>query len=190
MPDIHSVTWDGNTPTFHCAGERTSACHQYPSCEDEYWPCTHPLVPHDDCWMTPWLDAAPEDSWFDGGALLPVMPKVDGSIETEWEGEGLLWCYADSDALELTAAAQPEGVSPLMSCQVNDCDQPATFRTWGVIDERVYPANVTIIEPMIRTAPITHELLTCADDLAYAVTTLHDRGVTAVVVDPYVEPAR
>lgn len=95
---IHRVTWDGNNPTFHCDGDSASACHQYPSCEHEYWPCEHPFEPHEQCWKLPWLDASPEDSWFsDELVRFDEMPRIDGPIETEWEGECLLWCYGDDE---------------------------------------------------------------------------------------------
>lgn len=113
MSATHRVTWNGDHPTFHCDGDETSPCHIYPDCECQYWDLNgpdgthvHPDVPHARCWRLDWLDATPFDAYYDGGTGTgDVPPRIDGLIETEWEGDCLLWCYADSDAVEAAFAA-------------------------------------------------------------------------------------
>ena len=62
--NLHTVTVTIDDPgydarvEFHCAGDETAPCHQYPDCDCESWDDDHehPKVPHEKCWMFDWFD--------------------------------------------------------------------------------------------------------------------------------------
>ncbi len=43
---------------FHCAGDETAPCHQYPDCACQSWDDDHehPNAPHARCWIAAWFD--------------------------------------------------------------------------------------------------------------------------------------
>jgi hypothetical protein len=94
----HRVQWVDGAPLFFCDGDKRADCHQYPECDDEFWPCGHPFVAHESCWKVNFVQEAPDELWFDGGELIDEIPKVDGEIEFDWDGDQLLWCYAFNPA--------------------------------------------------------------------------------------------
>lgn len=111
---VHSVTWEGDVPRFHCDGDAHSRCRFFPDCDCEYYDeghdSRHPSVEHpEECWEIGWLEAAGIGGFFaadmevDGhevevnGEDSPGdVPRRDGVVETEWEGEYMLWCYAEA----------------------------------------------------------------------------------------------
>jgi hypothetical protein len=84
-----------------CDGGEGSKCHWYPACDEhEEWPCGCDYVAHAECRVLPWLNSYDlEDSAYDE-ALERRDPETltfpDGEIEWEWEGEFVLWNYADN----------------------------------------------------------------------------------------------
>lgn len=102
---LHRITWSSGAPQFHCDGDATSPCHNFPDCECEYFNEEHnelhPSVPHDvECWILPWLtNIEVEYTWEDGdGHSLP--PEVDAEITTSWDGDQVLWNFADLSLAE------------------------------------------------------------------------------------------
>lgn len=107
---LHRVSWDGDHAAFHCDGDVTSACHNFPECDCEAWDserhgshsAVHPDLPHAyQCWQLPWLQASDAaDSYWPGTTLNENPRHVNAAIETEWEGESLSWAYADDSLNE------------------------------------------------------------------------------------------
>lgn len=96
-----------STLTFECRGDRTSACHNYPSCDCEIWridPDTgaHPHLsePQGECWMQSWFDAGYEvtphrdDETADS---LRCVPEGSGPIGWEYE-DSVIWHWLSEDA--------------------------------------------------------------------------------------------
>ena len=84
----------GISTTFTCTGDRTSPCHQYPpsSVGMETWGEADRdlFVPHDECWLTPWMEDADcaELCCPDG------EPVRSGPINATWGGDCVEWEYA------------------------------------------------------------------------------------------------
>lgn len=90
---------------FVCTAEPTAKCRNYPSCECEAWSVElhgnppaegHEDQPQGECWVNPWLSATdlrdsyePEELWLDDDEF------PNGPIDIEWDGDCVLWKYAD-----------------------------------------------------------------------------------------------
>lgn len=112
-PQVHFIR-DGR---FVCVAEATADCHNYPACECDQWDMElhghlpgstpepgHENVPHDECWIVPWVEASSlADSYEDGdGYSDDQFP--DGPVTTSWECDYVLWSYAD-DTQPMEAAS-------------------------------------------------------------------------------------
>lgn len=93
--------WRGlPTLKFECRGNRTAECHQYPeSCGCESFPCGHPYISHEQCWMQDWFDSncvsyAGEDNDDMQEGCLPRDVTRSGPITTSWEDEYVEWEWA------------------------------------------------------------------------------------------------
>ena len=99
---LHYITHTHDTgygidTKFTCAGDRTSPCHQYPpdDAEVETWgeSARHMFVPHDECWMTAWMeDADCADMCSPDGD-----PVHSGPINVTWNGDCVEWKYAEPE---------------------------------------------------------------------------------------------
>lgn len=95
-PDMHGNR-EAPTLKFECRGDSNAKCHQYPdSCGCESWPCGHPYVSHEKCWMQDWFDTncvsysgEDNDDMEEGG--LPRNISRSGPISTSWEEEYVAW---------------------------------------------------------------------------------------------------
>lgn len=111
MDEVTRIEWryldhwirDGR---FVCTAPREAHCHTYPVCECEYWdPKLHGDVPapghesvhNDECWIKPWIDSSTLDDSYYGpnGEDAHGMEFPDGPVEHEWNGDDVLWHYAD-----------------------------------------------------------------------------------------------
>ena len=93
-PAMHRIR-DGRAV---CDGDRGSGCHWYPGddCDHEDWPCGHPYVAHDQCWIIGWIDAVDLiDTATDDAAAMrnDDLEWPDGIIEWEWTGDYIVWSY-------------------------------------------------------------------------------------------------
>lgn len=97
---LHHITHthhagEGIHTEFTCTGDRTSPCHQYPPTElgMESWSAedAHLFVPHDQCWVQPWMDDADCDTLCgpDGAHVR------SGPITITWGGDCVRWEYAE-----------------------------------------------------------------------------------------------
>lgn len=97
---LHYITHTHDTgygidTKFTCAGDRTSPCHQYPPDDSdvETWgeSARHLFVPHDECWMTAWM----EDAECAVMCSPDGEPVRSGPINVTWNGDCVEWEYAD-----------------------------------------------------------------------------------------------
>ena len=93
MTATHRLTESG---TFTCDGGPESECHQYPSCDCDYWDLDgsheHPIEGHEECWMLPWVNAtSPTDT---SANELPLDECTPGIVSLDWDGDFVLWSHA------------------------------------------------------------------------------------------------
>lgn len=92
---------DKPTLKFECRGNATSKCHQYPdACGCESFPCGHPYVSHEKCWMQDWFDSESASYEGDDGdhmepGGLPRDVTRSGPITTSWEEEYVAWEWTE-----------------------------------------------------------------------------------------------
>ena len=97
-------TGHGILTKFTCKGDRTSPCHQYPDCDCEHWDSDaehereHPSVPHDQCWVEPWMDECATLCAPDG------EPVHSGPITVTFNGDCVEWEYANDKDVQTRAA--------------------------------------------------------------------------------------
>lgn len=100
---LHHITHTHDTrygidTKFTCTGDRTSPCHQYlPDDSDvETWgeSARHLFVPHDECWMTAWM----EDAECAVMCSPDGEPVRSGPINVTWNGDCVEWEYAEEAA--------------------------------------------------------------------------------------------
>lgn len=93
----HHFIRDGR---FVCTATIDDPCHIYPACECEHWSeehdQEHPPVAHDECWQVPWIEASYlRDTYSTNGVSLDDDEFPDGPVDATWEGDCLMWKYAD-----------------------------------------------------------------------------------------------
>lgn len=105
MPDATHRLVD---QAFVCEGGEAHKCHWYPDdCECGYWPCGHDYTFHERCWQADWFDAMDLlDTDIDEGEHRDpeTLRYPDGEIETEWEGECVLWSYVPAGSADPSPA--------------------------------------------------------------------------------------
>lgn len=95
---------------FVCKADASAPCRNYPACTCEDWEEArhfghgkgetpepgHEAVPQDECWMDPWLNNSMlHDSYSADDLYIDDDEFPNGPVETTWEGDYLLWEYAD-----------------------------------------------------------------------------------------------
>lgn len=77
-----------------CDGDSESKCHWWPECDHETFLCGHEYVDHGECWIIQWLNGFDlYDLDMDEGEHRDpeTLEYPDGVIETQWEGDYMLW---------------------------------------------------------------------------------------------------
>lgn len=99
---------------FVCPGDENASCHQYPECDGEHesWPCGCAYVSHAECWIKPWIAASSLADSHDEGAddlgyLLLDEDFPDGDVETQWDGDYVLWNYVLPDPRVVPGSNEP-----------------------------------------------------------------------------------
>lgn len=94
-PELHRIV----SGRFVCTASPEAPCRNYPACECETWNPAHhehPNVPQEECWQAPWIQASDlSDTYALEELLLDDDEFPDGPVATTWEGDYLLWEYAD-----------------------------------------------------------------------------------------------
>lgn len=113
-PRIHFIR-DGR---FVCEAAPTARCRNYPGCECEGWdPDLHgPIpaeghedVPHDECWIAPWMGATDlRDSFITEEVMLDDDEFPDGPVVVIWQYDYLTWEY-DGERIPARHSARRPG---------------------------------------------------------------------------------
>jgi len=101
---VHRVVWhtwaeDSFNVSFHCDGDQTADCRNYPNCGCETWDDDHehPSVPQATCWVLPWLECCHVEDSYQGEWEGGQPPRRDAPIVTRFEetGPSVTWSYAE-----------------------------------------------------------------------------------------------
>lgn len=155
--------------TFICDGGNDAICHNYPTCECEVWDAEthdkpegdHANSPHDECWMLPWLNAVtPADTSADN---LRDDQIHDGEVLLSWEGEGVVWVYAENQ-------------EPCPACRGQKGEE---FTCSICHDTGIYPADsIFRIDPLALAAQAGYDYAGAPDGFEpmYATTDMSDEA--------------